>query len=259
MSRFRERFGDGKVIIGMCHLPPLPDYPDSPGPERLARHALRDLEALTAGGADGMLLENEWDRPHRVVASPETVASMTAIASAVVQAAADIAVGCEILLNDPRASLDVARSAGATFIRTDYFVDRMMRPEFGEFDIDPDGLLEYRASIGADDVLILADIQVKYASMIEPRPIAESAALARDKGADAIVVTGDASGDAPSLRHLLEAAQGLPVLIGSGLDADNARALLGACDGAIIGSSIMCERAVDAERVREITARAKAG
>ena len=254
MSRFRDCFGGGIVIIGMCHLPPLPDYPGSPGIECLTKHALRDLDSLSAAGARGMLVENEWDRPHRVTAAAETVAAMTTVTTAVAQAARGIVTGCEILLNDPRASLDVAKTAGAAFIRTDYFVDRMKRAEYGEFDIDPDGLLEYRHSIDAADVLILADIQVKYAEMIEPRSVAESAGLAREKGADAIVVTGDASGDAPTIEHLRDAAQGLPVLIGSGLDHANAATLLGACDGAIVGTSIMRDGAVDTESVREIVA-----
>ena len=238
----------------MCHLPPLPDYPRSPGIESLTQHALRDLDSLSAAGARGMLVENEWDRPHRVAASAETVAAMTAITATAVQAGQGIVTGCEILLNDPRASLDVAKKAGAAFIRTDYFVDHMRRPEYGEFDIDPDGLLEYRQSIGAAEVLILADIQVKFAEMIEPRSIGESAGLAREKGADAIVVTGDASGDAPTIEHLRDAAQGLPVLVGSGLDRTNAATLLSECDGAIVGTSIMRDGAVDAESVRDIVA-----
>ena len=258
MSRFRDCFGDGNVIIGMCHLPPLPDYPNSPGIESLTRHALRDLDSLAAAGARGLLVENEWDRPHRIAASDETVAAMTTVTTAVTQPYKNIVTGCEILLNDPRASLLVAKNAGASFIRTDYFVDRMRRPEYGEFDIDPDGLLQYRQAINAIDILILADIQVKYAEMIEPRSIAESAGLAREKGADAIVVTGDASGDAPTIQNLRDAAQGLPVLIGSGLERTNAAALLGECDGAIVGTGIMRDGAVDTDAAREIIALADA-
>ncbi|MCW8844032.1 MAG: hypothetical protein OQK00_11525, partial [Rhodobacteraceae bacterium] len=67
-------------------------------------------------------------------------------------------VGAEILLNDPKASLAVALAAGGTFIRTDYFVDPMSRPERGgRMHIDPEGLMAYRRSVGADDILILAD------------------------------------------------------------------------------------------------------
>lgn len=255
MSRFRDYFRQRKTIIGMIHLPALPGYPESRGIEHAVHSAIGDLHSLEAGGVHGVLIENEYDRPHRVKAEPETIAAMTRITRAVVQESESTLVGCEILLHDPRASIAVAGMSGAGFIRTDYFVDRMLRPGYGEFEIDPEGWLEHRASLGADDVLILADIQVKYATMIKPRPLAESAALAREKGADAVIVTGDRSGHAPGIAELREARQGLPVLVGSGLTADNARSLLAECDGAIVGTSLMTGGNVDPGAVRRLMSR----
>lgn len=230
----------------MIHLPPLPGYPDTKGIDHATSHAVANLRVLEECGVDGVLVENEYDRPHRVEAAPETIAAMTRITRAVVQECESTVVGCEILLNDPRASLAVAEAAGAAFVRTDYFVDRMTRPEFGEFHIDPDALIAYRREIGAEDILILADIQVKFARMVEPRSLQESARLACAKGADAIIVTGDLTGDAPSVEHLQQSAGcGVPVLIGSGLKPRNAAALLAECEGAIVGTSIMRGKSVD--------------
>jgi len=257
MASFSDLFPGVKPIIGMIHLPPLPDYPESPGIDDIIRHALRDLMLLEQAGIDGILVENEYDRPHRVTASPETVTAMTEITRTVVQESKKTIVGCEILLNDPQASLKVAKMSGARFIRTDYFVDAMTRPDYGEFEIDPSGLIDHRKSLGAEDVLILADIQVKYATMIDPRPLAESARSACDEQADAIVVTGSETGNAPTLNDLREAAAAsdVPILIGSGLDADNAESLITACDGAIVGNSLMHERAVDPEAVDMLLSR----
>jgi membrane complex biogenesis BtpA family protein len=258
VARFSDYFQKPKPIIGMIHLPPLPGFRKTRGIDYAISHALADLRVLAENGADGVLVENEHDRPHRVSAAPETIAAMTRITRAIVEESDSIVVGCEILLNDPEASLAVAKAAGAAFIRTDYFVDRMTRPEFGEFHIDPDALLAYRDEIGADDVLILADIQVKYATMIEPRSLRESAMLARTKGADAVVVTGDESGRAPSLQHLREASGcGVPVLIGSGLDSRNAATLLAECDGAIVGTSIMRKRSVSFEKLELLMSQAR--
>jgi len=247
MTDFSGLFPGVKPIIGMIHLPPLPDYPESPGIDAIIRHALEDLKVLEEAAIDGILIENEYDRPHRVTANPETLAAMSRITRAVVDASARAIIGCEILLNDPQASLAVAKTSGARFIRTDYFIDAMTRPEYGEFEIDPQGLMDYRKSIGAEGVLILADIQVKYATMIEPRPLAESAQSACREKADAIIVTGPETGNAPTIDDLRETAStsDVPILIGSGLDAGNAVSLLAACDGAIVGSSLMHERAVD--------------
>ena len=100
---------------------------------------------------------------------------MTAVTCELVAAAGSLPVGIEILLNDPEASLAVALAAGADFIRTDYFADEMSRPEHGAMRIAPEQVIAYRAGIGAERVLVLADIQVKYAQMLTPRTLAESA------------------------------------------------------------------------------------
>lgn len=257
MTRFRQLFPAEKTLIGMIHLPPLPDYPDSPGMDAILRHAIADLHVLEEAGFDGALIENEYDRPHRVSATAETIAAMTEVTAAVVAESRRIVVGCEILLNDPKASLLVAKMSGARFVRTDYFVDRMRRPEYGEFEIDPDGLINYRQEIAADDILILADIQVKYARMLEERSLAESARIAAAKQADAVVVSGDATGDAPLPGQLEDAASGcrsasVPVIIGSGLDPGNVASLLAACDGAIVGTALMRDGKVDPVAVMKL-------
>lgn len=260
-GRFRDLFGQAHPIIGVIHLPPLPGYPASPGLDEVTAHALADLGALVAGGVDGVLVENDGDQPHAVIAAPETIAAMTIVARALVDAAPAMPIGVEILLNDPRASLAAAMAAGARFIRTDYFVDRMTRPEYGgEMAIDPQGLMAYRRRLNADDVLVLADVQVKHARMIEPRPLAESADLARRHAADAIIVTGHLTGVPPDPDEVRAARQGagdVPVLIGSGLDDANAAALVAGADGAIVGTSLKTGQAVDASKVRRLMERVR--
>ncbi len=256
MTRFERLFGSKKAIVGVIHLPPLPGYPTSPGIEKVVEKALRDLEALEAGPVDGVLVENEEDRPHRVEAARETIAGMTRVARELVRASRKAEIGVEILLNDPQASIAAAAMAGASFIRTDYFVDPMERPEHGgPMRIDPEGLLRYRRSLGADTMLILADVQVKYARMLVERSLAESARLAREAGADAVVITGMTTGEPPSAAELEQArkgAGGVPVLVGSGLSSSNARALLQVADGAIVGTSLKRGEGIDPERVREL-------
>jgi len=256
MTRFEKLFGAKKVLIGVVPLPPLPGYAASPGIEKVIDRALRDLEALEAGPVDGVLVENEEDRPHRVEATRETIAAMTRVTRELVSAARGPRIGVEILLNDPEASIATAAMAGASFIRTDYFVDPMERPEHGgPMRIDPEGLLLYRRSLGADSILVLADLQVKYARMLVERSLAESARLAREAGADAVVVTGTRTGEPPSLAEIEEARKGagaIPVLVGSGLSSDNAPALLSIADGAIVGTSLKQGEAIDAGKVRAL-------
>jgi membrane complex biogenesis BtpA family protein len=242
MAAFRDRIRTARPLIGVIHLPALPGYPDSPGLAAVVAHALAELAAYRVGGLDGVLVENEHDWPHRVAAARETVAVMTSVTHALVAAASGFPVGIEILLNDPEASLAVAHAAGADFIRTDYFADEMSRPEHGVMRVAPDEVIAYRERIGAHGVLVLADIQVKYAQMLAARTLGESAREARERGADAIVVTGTRTGEPPSPQDVLGAREGAgdcPVLVGSGLAPGNARRLLEVADGAIVGTSLM--------------------
>jgi predicted TIM-barrel enzyme len=101
-------------------------------------------------------------------------------------------------------------------------------------------------------VLVLADVQVKYAAMVVPRPLRESARLAALHGADAVILSGTRTGEPPALDDLHEAragAGGCPVLVGSGTDATNAASLLAAADGAIVATSLLRDGRADADRV----------
>jgi hypothetical protein len=94
--------------------------------------------------------------------------------------------------------------------------------------------------------------------MLVERSLSESARLAREKGADAIVVTGTVTGEPPALADLEEAKRGaldVPVLVGSGFDAENAEALLSIADGAIVGTSLKRGNSVDPEKVKELLRR----
>ena len=256
---FHQIFPRSWPLIGVVHLPPLPGYAGFPGMKALLRHAMDDLAALEAAGFDGILIENENDQPHNVLSPPETTAAMTEITGRIVEAAEKVVVGAEILLNDPRASLAVALAAGAKFIRTDYFVDRMARDEYGgEMAIDPGGLIAYREKIAATDILVLADVQVKYARMLETRPLGRSVTLAQEKGADGVIITGNLTGTAPVTNDLDEALRVAPpyypILIGSGLSLENAHILLPRARGAIVGTGIMTDGKIDWRKASALSA-----
>ncbi|HRW30711.1 MAG TPA: BtpA/SgcQ family protein, partial [Emcibacteraceae bacterium] len=110
MTHFKSLFPREKPIIAMIHLPPLPDYEGSPGMDAIIESALHDLSILEKYGIDGALIENEYDRPHRVKAEPQTIIAMTEVTKAVVKASKNCVIGVEILLNDAKASLDVAKA-----------------------------------------------------------------------------------------------------------------------------------------------------
>ena len=244
-----------KIIIGMIHLHPLPGYRKHPGMDEVIKHALNSLQILQTGSADAVLVENEYDHPHQVKAGSEIIAAMSKVVSEIVKRS-KIPVGVEVLLNDPQASLAIAKICGAKFIRTDYFVDKMWRKEYGEMEINPKALIAFRNKIKADDVKIFADVQVKYAKLLEKgKTIKQSVGQAVKAGADGVIVTGKISGQAPVMEDLQEAksaAGDFPVYAGSGFAADNAGQLLKFCDGAIVGTSIKKNGIVNLRKVKEL-------
>jgi len=251
-----------KKIIGMIHLLPLLGYPKHPGMKTVIKQALKDLAILEKGGVNAVLVENENDHPHQVKAGPEIIAAMTQVVGEVVKKA-KVPVGVEALLNDPQASLAIARIAGAKFIRTDYFVDKMRRKEYGIMEINPQKLLVYKKKIKADSVKILADIQVKYANLLEKgKTISQSTKQAIKAGADGVVVTGNFSGQAPKIRDLQEAkmaAGNFPVYVGSGFSITNAKQLLPFCDGTIVGTSLKTKGKIDLKKVKQLLKEVKGG
>lgn len=225
-------------LIGVIALPPLPGLADSPGIETMLALALADLAALEDGGANAVLIENDFDRPHTLVGDAAGVAAMTAVAAEVVRRAR-VPVGVQMLLNDWRASLGIAAAARAGFVRLDFFVDRV-RIAAGEIVPEPERILAYRAAIGAEQIALCTDIQVKHSEPLEVgKSLAVSALQAAAHGSAAAIVSGARTGLPPSAEDLLAArAGGLPVWIGSGLTSANAAALWPLCDAAIVGTAL---------------------
>jgi hypothetical protein len=242
----------------VSHLPPLLGKDSYPGSKALLDHALWDLEAAVEGGATGLLLENEQDTPYTLRATPEGIACLTKLGLELKKRApANFQLGVEFLIHDPMASLSVAKVCGLSFIRTDYFVDRMARAEYGgEIEVNPKEIVNYRDGIEAKDVAIFADIQVKYATLLEQnKPLSLSAEQAWAHGAQAAVMSATKTGEAPAVNEVKEVFEkGVKgdLFIGSGLSSENVKEFIPYISGAIVGTSLMKERKLQKEKISEL-------
>lgn len=260
-NKFLSLFKSQKPIIGMVHLLAMPNSRGYVGFEATLEHALNELDNLEKGGIDGLLIENDNDSPYTLLADPSTVAVMTAITAKIVEKSS-VPVGVEVLLNDPKASLSIAVAGGAQFIRTDYFVDRMSRPEYGgEIYINPQEILDFRSKLQAEDIFILADVQVKHAQLLEVgKTISASVRQAEQAGADGVIVSGNFTGEQPvadDLKEAMKAVDKIPVLIGSGFTSKNAAQLLPHTHAVIVGSSIKENGKVSLNKAMELMSEVK--
>ena len=133
-------------------------------------------------------------------------------------------------------------ACGAQFVRVEGFVFAHVADEglMGSADAGP--LLRYRRQIGAEQVAIAADVKKKHSShaVTADVSLAETAEAAEFFGADAVIVTGTATGrpTSPEDVHQVRGAVRVPVWIGSGVTADNLAAVWTDADALIVGSYI---------------------
>jgi membrane complex biogenesis BtpA family protein len=150
-----------------------------------------------------------------------------------------IPLGIQLLAGANREALGVAVATGARFIRAEAFAYGHLADE-GWMDACAGELLRARAALGVD-VKIWADVQKKHAShaMSADLGIEDLARGYAFSGADGLVITGTETGGRTSLEHVRQAGvAGLPVIVGSGVDEQDAAALAVHAEALIVGSAL---------------------
>jgi membrane complex biogenesis BtpA family protein len=248
-------------LIGVVHLPALPGSPRASVPlEAVIEHAVRDAQALESGGADAIVVENFNDYPFRAErVEAHTVAAMTAACLAI-RAAVSCDVGINVLRNDAAAALGIAAAVGGRFIRVNVHTGAMLTDQ-GIITGRADETMRLRRALGADHIQVFADVLVKHAVPLGPLTLEDAVRDAAGRGmADAIIVTGGATGDAATREDVVRAAAvaPVPVYVGSGVTADNVRCVVPPAAGIIVGTALKdagdVNRPVNVERVRALRA-----
>ena len=234
-------FSTAKPVLGMIHVGALPGTPaHRDSLDRIIRQAETEAALYRYAGVHGLMVENMHDTPYlKGAVGPEITAAMTAAASAV-KAKSGLPVGIQILAGANREALAVALAAGLDFIRAEGFTFAHVADE-GLMESCAADLLRYRREIGADAVQVWADVKKKHSShaITSDVGIGATAHAAEFMRSDAVIVTGSFTGDAASLQDLEETkhSTSLPVLLGSGVTAENLADFFAQADGFIVGSA----------------------
>jgi len=241
-NRFHQLFKTARPLLGMLHLPPLPGSPHYAGNmQSVIDAALHDAQILSEAGFAGLIIENLGDAPYYPDHVPaETVAAMSVVAAHVRQFT-KLPIGVNVLRNDAQSATAIATAAGLQFIRVNILIGTSVTDQ-GVISGQAHLVARMRERLRADNILIFADIRVKHAAPLVDRELAQEIDDLFERAlADAIIVSGTGSGkpvDANFLREVKKLSGDRPVLIGSGLNLENAKELLAVADGAIVGSSI---------------------
>ena len=210
-KRYNEIFG--KVpIFGMIHL----------ASENKIKRALEEIVIFEEQGVDGAIIENYHGEVDDVI---ETLQEISKIKP-------QISIGVNILPNEFYHSLELAEEYGADFIQLDHVAGKYER--WGELNFNGYKIVKEKHN----DIMVFGGVWPKYY-----RPILGSF-LERDlktgmERAEAIVVTGEGTGIETPIEKIKEFREILgnhPLIIGAGLNLENAYEQLKFADGAIVGS-----------------------
>jgi membrane complex biogenesis BtpA family protein len=240
---FEKLFKNPKPVIAMIHTGPSPGVPGFVCVESALDRAIAETEVFVSAGVDGIMVENMRDFPcvHEREMGPEVAAFMTTVACAVKRRAANVPVGIQVLFQANRTALAVAVAAKCDFVRAEGWTYAHVSDK-GLATASAGQVVRYREHIGASRIPVFADVRKKHAAhaLTGDLSIGAIAAGMELHLADAIVVTGSSTGVAPDLESVKEvrASTSLPLVVGSGISAENIGLYYDHADGFIVGTSL---------------------
>ena len=229
------------ALIGVVHLLPLPGSARHTLPmQEIVNRALVDARALREAGFDAAIIENYGDAPFTAGSlPPASVAAMTVAAHAV-REETGLRIGINALRNDAQAALGIAAASGANFIRINVHTG-VYATDQGVIEGRAHETLQYRKQLGSR-IAIFADVAVKHARPLGEPDIARAAKDTAYRGlADALIVTGLATGEPANLDEIRRVAAAVPdrrVFVGSGATVSTVASLLTVAGGIIVGTGI---------------------
>ncbi|BAY23058.1 biogenesis of thylakoid protein A [Calothrix sp. NIES-2100] len=251
-------------IIGVVHLLPLPTSPRWGGSlKTVIDRAEQEATALASGGVDGIIVENFFDAPFtKNQVDPAIVSAMTVVVQRI-QNLVTLPLGLNVLRNDAKSAMAIASCVRAQFIRVNVLTG-VMATDQGLIEGEAHQILRYRRELGSD-VKIMADVLVKHARPLSSPNLTVAVKDTIERGlADAVILSGWATGSPPNIEDLelaCGAANGTPVLIGSGANWENIATLMQAADGVIVSSSLKrhgrIEQPIDPIRVSQFVEAAR--
>lgn len=241
----KSEFGVDQLLIGMVHtlaLPGAPLYDRTGGVRKIVAQARKEAKMLVEAGFNALLYCNESDMPYPSKTPIEAIAAMTEIV-AECQHDIDLPHGLNMLI-DPCASIAIAHATGGRFTRS--FLTGALVGDIGFVAPDGGAALRLRAQLGAERIKLICNVTAGFSVSLDSRPSETQASGAVFVGlADMVCVGGAAAGvepDPATVARVGARVPGTPVVVGTGVSAENIAQLRTVADGFIVGTSIKVDR-----------------
>ncbi|MFH1589948.1 MAG: BtpA/SgcQ family protein [archaeon] len=200
-------------IFGMIHL----------AGSNPVNRALEELEIFEDEGVDGAIIENYHGSIGEVILALEQTSKQNY----------DVVIGINILPNEYGLSLRLAQQFDGKFIQLDYVAG-----DYTSGKLDFESYSDQRDSF--PEIIVLGGVWPKYYTPVNGS-ILENDLRTGVQRAEAIVVTGSGTGkETPfnKIKKFREIIGDHPLVIGAGLNLDNAYEQLSISNGAIVGTSL---------------------
>ena len=229
-----------KFLAAMVAVLPLPGSPLYDGNDRtVIDQALADLDVYRRAGVDSILFENDHDLPY---IQPPLDEKGVALMTRIVREARERfegPIGIQMLEAANLTSLEIAARADLDYIRVEAYVFAHVGGS-GIINGSAGHILRRRKELQAEHIKVFADVKKKHGShsLTIDLDIRDEIMQAEFFLADGVIVTSQFTGLSPDKSDLMKAksATRLPVLIGSGMTAENIHEYLPLADGFIVGS-----------------------
>lgn len=265
MQNFTSVFGKGKPVIGMVHLGALPGAPlfdGQAGLGGLIAGARADLLALQRAGFDAVMFGNENDRPYEFKVNAASTATMGFVIGAL-RSEITVPFGVNVLW-DPMSTIALAAATGARFVREIF--TGTYASDMGPWMPDAGAAMRYRNQLGRADLAMLYNVSAEFADSLDRRPLPDRARSAVFSSVpDAVLVSGQITGEAAALSDLAAVKQVLPdtpVLANTGVKHATIADVLRIADGCVVGSALKVDghtwNAIDPDRADDFMTRARA-
>src|SRR5215216_3290203 len=229
-----------KFLAAMIAVLPLPGSPLYAGDgQKIMEQALADLDVYKNAGVDSVIFENDHDLPYiQPPLDEKGIALMTKIVKAA-RERFEGPIGIQMLEAANITSLEIAAEADLDYIRVEAYVFAHVGGS-GIINGSAGTILRRRKELRAEHIKVFADVKKKHGShsLTIDLDIKDEIMQAEFFLADGVIVTSQFTGVNPDKNDLIKAkgATKLPILIGSGMTAENIQDYLRLADGFIVGS-----------------------
>ena len=250
----KNRFFDGKKVIGMVHLLPLPGNASYRGDNaEIERRALEDAQVLIESGVDAIMLENFYDWPQYSTEISWPAYSLMLKIATEIRNMTDLPFGVNIEMNAWVQEWTMAYAVGADFIRVEAFCDNRAG-SFGMIEACSTGLMDLQKQLPGKTA-VFADVHTAETYGFPDVPINSCAQNCINHDAAAVIVTENDSNQRitpDDVRSMRAAIGDFPIIVGAGVKTTNVLDYFEAgADAVIVGRGFKTGERVDGQLVRE--------